>query len=70
MPKKLVLDHIEMIKIREAGIQAFHENAEFGDVHGTELSTLLIMLGLQSYLKSKEIEVPFEVKIVKKNHRY
>lgn len=67
---KLVIDRATLLKIREAGIQAFHENAEFGGAQGLELSTLLVIMGMESYLKSQKIEVPFEVKIEKTNYRY
>lgn len=68
--KKLIIEASDLRQIRELGIQFFHENAEFGGAQGLELSTLLVLKGIEKYLQTKKVEVPFEVKIKVNKYRY
>lgn len=61
--KKLVIENCDLRVIRERGMEAFHSRPEFDGAQGLELSTLLVIMGLESFLKTKGLELPFELKI-------
>ena len=68
--KKFVIENADLRVIRERGIEAFHSRSEFDGVQGAELSTMLVLMGVESFLKTKGIELPFELKINLKPRRY
>ena len=59
---KYVIKESDIRHIRSKGLERFHERKGFGTLDNKEIQILLILEGLEDFLKSKNIDPPFQIK--------
>lgn len=63
MDKKLIISTEDVWKIKDLALQMFHRTPEFVDMDVKEIQTACILMGLDQYLSSKGLNVPYTVQV-------
>ena len=67
--KPILLTRKSLVEIEEIGRRAFAFMESDGGLDPTELKTLLVIKGLEGYLKKYQIEVPFVISVNTNRHK-
>lgn len=69
MKEKLKIKKSDLRTISSAATRAFDDAESFSGMDSSEMSAYLLLKGFETFLKSKEIDIPFEINISTKRYR-